>query len=270
MNVSCSGSVSITYSGIVVFANVWSGAPATVNATTVAANLTTPVTMSRGSGISASSSTSRFSSTGFNSPATVTMSDNDYYSFTITPSSSYLLNLNGGVVSITLGASGTGPQTYGLYSSIGGFVNSSQQIGANMTNSTNNITLPSSGYNGLTSIEFRIYGWNASAGGGTGGPSGITVNGAVVPGSTINTSVGSLSGFTYSFGTGPSASQTYNISGTGLTPAAGNLTITGSTNYEISTNNSTFSGSVTYAYTGGALTATPVYIRLKSGLSTGN
>ena len=164
---------------IAAFNNTWSGTPATVNATTTAANIGT-ITMSRGSGITAGSSTSRFSSSGFASGTSLTISNNDYYTFTITANSGYTINLNSAVLSISLGSSGTGPQTYGVYSSVGGFASTSAQIGANLTAATSQtITFPSSGYNSLSSIEIRIYGWNASAGTGTGGPSSISLTGSV-------------------------------------------------------------------------------------------
>ncbi|HSW56294.1 MAG TPA: T9SS type A sorting domain-containing protein [Ignavibacteriaceae bacterium] len=85
----------------------------------------------------------------------------------------------------------------------------------------------------------------------------------------INVSPSILSGFTYFVGGGPSPSQSYNLSGSSLTPASGNITVTGSTNYEVSLNNSTFTGSVNVAYSGGTLTATPIYVRLKAGLLGG-
>ena len=85
----------------------------------------------------------------------------------------------------------------------------------------------------------------------------------------INVNPSSLSGFSYSVGGGPSASQSYDLSGSSLTPASGNITVTGSTNYEVSLNNSTFSGSVNVPYSGGTLTATPIYVRLKAGLPGG-
>jgi hypothetical protein len=85
----------------------------------------------------------------------------------------------------------------------------------------------------------------------------------------INVSPTSLSGFNYVAGSGPSASQSYNLSGSDLTPATGNITVTGSTNYEVSLNNSTFSTSVMKPYSGGNLSATPIYIRLKAGLAGG-
>ena len=120
---------------IAAFNNTWSGSPATVNATTTAVNVGT-ITMSRGSGITAGSSTSRFSSNGFASGATLTISNDDYYTFTITANSGYAINLNSAILSISLGSSGTGPQTYGVYSSVGGFASTSAQIGANLTAAT--------------------------------------------------------------------------------------------------------------------------------------
>lgn len=80
----------------------------------------------------------------------------------------------------------------------------------------------------------------------------------------------SFAGFSYFSGAGPSTSQSYNLSGSNLSPAAGDITVTGSTNYEVSTNNSTFAGSVLVSYSGGTLAATPIYVRLKSGLAVGS
>jgi hypothetical protein len=98
----------------------------------------------------------------------------------------------------------------------------------------------------------------------------VTCNGSVTEPPVIVVSPTSLSGFNYTQGSGPSPSQSYNLSGTNLTPAAGNLTVTGSTNYEVSLNNTTFTGSVTVSYTSGTLSATPIFVRLKAGLPAGN
>lgn len=86
---------------------------------------------------------------------------------------------------------------------------------------------------------------------------------------TLTASPTSLSGFEYAPDSGPSASQSYSLTGSSLSPASGNITVTGSTNYEVSLNNSTFSGSVNVVYTGGALASTTVYVRLKAGLVAG-
>jgi len=96
----------------------------------------------------------------------------------------------------------------------------------------------------------------------------ITANIAGSP--TITVSSSTLSGFSYVVGSGPSSSQSYNLSGANLSPSSGNLTVTGSTNYEVSTDNSTFSSSTTVAYSSNTLDATTIYVRLKSGLSAGS
>jgi endonuclease I len=80
----------------------------------------------------------------------------------------------------------------------------------------------------------------------------------------------SLSGFTYSSGAGPSPSQNYTLSGTALIPASGSVTVTGTPNFEVSTNNTSFSNSVTLSYTSGSLSPSIIYLRLKSGLAIGN
>jgi len=91
-----------------------------------------------------------------------------------------------------------------------------------------------------------------------------------VSGPAISVNPSTLNGFNYAVNNGPSASQSYSLSGSSLSPASGNITVTPSTNYEVSLNNSTFSSSaITVPYTGGALAATPVYVRLKAGLAAG-
>ncbi len=80
---------------------------------------------------------------------------------------------------------------------------------------------------------------------------------------------GTLSGFTYASGMGPSASQSYVLSGSGLSPASGSITVTGTSSFEVSINNSTFLSSVTVSYSSSVLSNTPIYVRLKSGLPQG-
>ncbi len=81
----------------------------------------------------------------------------------------------------------------------------------------------------------------------------------------------SLTGFTYEEGSGPSANQTFSLDGYGLV-GSGNITVTGSTNYEVSTDGSTFANSVTYPYASGIITgqSKTVYVRLKTGLTAGD
>lgn len=71
-----------------------------------------------------------------------------------------------------------------------------------------------------------------------------------------------------------SASQTFNISGSNLTGAPGNITITSpSTDFQVSSDNGTWGATTSIAYTAATLAATPVYVRFtpqSAGLKTGN
>lgn len=82
-------------------------------------------------------------------------------------------------------------------------------------------------------------------------------------------SISTLSDFYYVEGNGPSTSKTYTIEGIGLSPSSGDITISCSGNYEVSTDNSTFGSSKTVSYTGGSFSTTTIYVRLKSGLNSG-
>ena len=69
---------------------------------------------------------------------------------------------------------------------------------------------------------------------------------------------------------GASASKSFTISGSGLT-GSGNVVVTGSTDYEVSSDNVTFGASASYPFAAGVITGQPktVYVRLKTGLSAG-
>jgi hypothetical protein len=82
---------------------------------------------------------------------------------------------------------------------------------------------------------------------------------------TITLSPTTLTGFTYVVGSGPSTEQSFNASGTSLTA---NITLNAPTNYEISTaSGSGFSNTITLTHSGGTVSSTPIYVRLKAGLS---
>ncbi len=75
-----------------------------------------------------------------------------------------------------------------------------------------------------------------------------------------------LTGFTY-YGTGPSAAQTFTVSGADLTA---NIILTASTNYEISLSEATgYTSPLTLTQSGGTVPTTTIYVRLKSGLAVG-
>ena len=84
------------------------------------------------------------------------------------------------------------------------------------------------------------------------------------------TAASNIVGLTTTLGVA-SASQTYNLSASNLSPAAGNLTITPSMGLEFSFNNATFfSAAQTLAYSGGIVASTPIYVRIAASASQGS
>jgi hypothetical protein len=128
--------------------------------------------------------------------------------------------------------------------------------------------------NGLTAgteYFFKIFAYNGSGSNINYKTDGDVpaANATTVSTATITVDPTSLTGFNYIQGSGPSTGQTFQLSGSTLVPAAGDLTVTGSTNYEVSVNGTDYYASRTVAYTGGILVATTIYVRLKAGLSAG-
>jgi len=82
-----------------------------------------------------------------------------------------------------------------------------------------------------------------------------------VPLITVNPST--LNGFTYVVDEGPSTHQTFTVSGSTLTA---DITVTASTNYEISEDGTTYTSPITLTQTGGSVDNTTIYVRLKAGL----
>ncbi len=100
----------------------------------------------------------------------------------------------------------------------------------------------------------------------------VTCSGNVtdVPPPTLSASPTNLSGFTYTEGNGPSAAQSYSLSGSYLTGFPGNITISAPINYEISlSSGSGYTNSLNFPYSSADLSPTTVYVRLKSGLAVG-
>lgn len=94
----------------------------------------------------------------------------------------------------------------------------------------------------------------------------LSLNGNVTSSATLTTTPAWLASFIYTSGSGPSGSQTFSLSGSNI--GTNTVTVTAPTNFEISTNGTTFSSSFTLTPTGGAVNQT-VYARLKSGLAVG-
>jgi hypothetical protein len=132
------------------------------------------------------------------------------------------------------------------------------------------IALPSA-LNNQATVKLRFY-YHNGTGGATGsrpriGIDNLAVTSTSAGGPTITWTPTSLTGFS---ATAPAAStsQISDVAATALTPASGNLTITAPTNFQV------FDGgawvtSYTIAYTGGALAATNVPVRIAPGASAG-
>ncbi|MHC1705912.1 MAG: hypothetical protein AB9842_00170 [Bacteroidales bacterium] len=80
----------------------------------------------------------------------------------------------------------------------------------------------------------------------------------------------SLSGFNYMEGFGPSAKQLFVISGNNLVGAPGDITLSGSANYEVSVDGDFYSTNAIINYTGTTLNPDTIFVRLKPGLPAGN
>lgn len=124
-------------------------------------------------------------------------------------------------------------------------------------NTNTGISLSYIGYhwNGSTAATQTAFGDNVK----------VTVTASNTP--TITVTPLTLSGFTYIVGNGPSAEQSFSISGENL---SNDISITPPTNYEISTGTGgSFSAAnpITLSQSGGTVSSTTIYVRLKAGLS---
>ena len=115
----------------------------------------------RGAGIAASSASNRFSANGFDTAATLTLTNNDYYTFTLTPNAGYVLNLSG--LSYTAQAS-AGTPILSIRSNTDAFATeiASQNL-VSGANPLNTVSLAANQFQNLTSaFELRIYGYKAN------------------------------------------------------------------------------------------------------------
>ncbi|NCA87267.1 MAG: hypothetical protein EOM83_17180, partial [Clostridia bacterium] len=98
----------------------------------------------------------------------------------------------------------------------------------------------------------------------------LVLTATVSSGPTISVLPSTLTNFTYVEGSGPSAEQSFTVQGSDLTA---DISIAATTNYEISTGTGgSFSATdpITLTQTGGSVSSTTIYVRLKAGLSVGD
>jgi hypothetical protein len=251
----------------------WNFDASTAVPTTTATN-TTATNVVYGSGITGTitypggnpSTGKGISNTGWN----VTAIDlTKYLEVTITPNANWAVNFND--FKFDSFRSSTGATTWAVRTSGDNFGANVASGAVNTTFSTNTISINGASFQNInTQFKLRIYGFGASASGGTFRVDNITFTGTVIntlptlTATTINTPA-----FNYVLGSGPSTAGSYTLSGAALTPTAGDITVTAPTNFEVSKTGVTteFTDNLLIPYTGGAFTTTTIYARLKAGLA---
>lgn len=225
-----------------------------------------------------------FNSTTLNN--TASRNDNSYIEFSITANSGFGLNLTS--LSFLRQGSATAPNS--LIVSY-----STDPLAANFNTTRVDVTSPvtTTTINGFTwtfsspistvaggKVTFRFYPFGTARADGAATPAAastgtfrlddVILNGTVVnltP--TLTASSTTIPAFNYVSGNGPSTAGSYTLSGSVLTPTAGDITITAPADFEISKTSSTtgFADNLTVSYTGSSFTNTTIYARLKAGLT---
>ncbi len=143
--------------------------------------------LSHGAGLGyATSNPDSFNGTGFLSTLTAALGADDYFTFSLEASTSYMLSVSS--IDFNFDASGSGPQSWALFSSVTGF-NEGDVLNNWVSVGPSSQTATLSGVSELQDmtslVEFRVYGYEASLQSGTGSFEGtgndLQVNGQVIP-----------------------------------------------------------------------------------------
>jgi hypothetical protein len=120
--------------------------------------------ISRGTGIVGVNANDRYNASSWNSPA---LDLNDYFEFTLTPNASFEINFIS--FAFTLQRSATGPTSAALRSSLDGYTTDIGTVTTALTPGVlNTVDLSAPAYQNINAaITFRVYGWAATAAGGT-------------------------------------------------------------------------------------------------------
>ncbi len=150
---------------------------------------------------------------------------------------------------------------------VGGSAVSNNTIGVDFGNALDNVNTP---------VWIRIVTITGSSGSGSRATTTIDdfslTYSSVQPVLTATpASLTGANGLEYFAGSGP-ASRTVTVSGKFLTPGADNITVTTSdaSNFAVSVNGTSFGATATLPYTGSALAATNVVLRLNDGIAVGD
>jgi len=268
-----------------------SGSESTYNATTNNSNCNTAV-LSRGSGTSSSTLGNAFAGFNFDQSSLANaVTNNDFYQFTLNAKAGYKVSLS--TLNVRLRRSGSGsPDEYIWRYSLDGTNFTSIGTFVTFTSTADGVDQTPIDLSGITALQnvsnsntitFRLYAWSGTTSTSTFSigryAAGVTTNSLSVTGfvdvdntPAIIPSAASVSGMSYSEGAGPSAASSITLSAINLTDGGGTITVSGSTNFEVSTTSSTtgFGSTATLSYTGtGTLASNTVWIRLKAGLAGG-
>ncbi|OYQ49656.1 autotransporter outer membrane beta-barrel domain-containing protein [Flavobacterium aurantiibacter] len=251
---------------MVVFANAITGTnPNTANPYTTGQIVNSNITVSGigRSGVTGSNANDRYNASGWDSASINTAR---YYEFIINPNSGYEIDFSSFVY--TGQASGSGPTSVVIRSSADNYTNN---VGVPTVSGTT-INLSATAYQNITTpIRFRVYAFGASSPGGTFSINSFTFNGNVnlstVPALTTNPSA--VTGLDFFVDAGPSVSKPINVIGANLVPSIGTISITATTNFEVSSDNLNFGENAIIDYDAGTITSIPIYVRTVSGLSLG-
>lgn len=232
------------------------GSEVTRDANFVAAGLTAPVTISRGTGLTATANADRFNAQGWGeTSADNALANGDYFEWTVTPDA-------GGSMSITQIAfqvqrSNTGASNLALRTSADGFT---ANLNALTNFAGNNTTVPSvfdsSGVvelQGVSSaVTFRVLGWTGAAGGSMGfegAGNDIQLWGTVTSGSPVTNVKFTASSAAIGEAGGAYTVTVYKTLPSGDVSGSVSLggTATSGTDYTIDTTNFTMNGAVTSA-----------------------
>jgi PKD repeat protein len=253
----------------------------TYAATTVNADLN-PSNLSRGSGLNPASLVRAYSSNNFTVGGTKAnaISANKYVQFTVSAVTGYRVSLT--TLDVRLRRTSTGPDAYIWRYSTDGSTFTDIGSDISFTSTADGVTQAQINLSGIgalqnvpagTTITLRLYAWGASATTGTfaigrygvgNTTNSLALGGNVeaIPGSPVITCAPmslDLGGVV----PGNESSDEFEVTASNLSPASGNLTVTapGGTDFLVSDDNSTWVSSFNIPYTGGSLTATPVYVQ---------
>ncbi|HMH23903.1 MAG TPA: choice-of-anchor J domain-containing protein [Puia sp.] len=243
--------------------------------------------LTRGSGVTATSLSGAFSGSGWDvSSEALAISGNKYFQFTVNALSGFQVSLSS--LDVWFRRSGTGPNTFQWQYSLDGFA-TAVDIGSNISyllstsGGDKQTQLDLSGIAALqnlpagTTVTIRLYGWGATGGAGTfalgrpGAANSLAIGGTVSAvsggGPSVTVGSGSLTTFTTIAGTA-SAPQTITVNGSGLT---NDITVTPQAPWEISTDGGASYSSLplTLAQSGGVVSNATVGIRISAAAAAG-